>query len=80
MTTRSNPCKYRFAGCTAVVPRDGRCCEPCRIAHNKREAKRRRTRRKVGGCWVCGQPARVVDGETQRTCELHVSYRWEMTP
>lgn len=77
--SRANPCKYRFAGCAASVAPGARCCESCRIKHNKREAKRRRGRRKTGQCWVCGHPARVVDGVTLRTCQAHEHYRAEMT-
>lgn len=70
---RANDCKGHEAGCTGEVVRGTRC-DHCRAIHNAREAKRRKLRRKRGGCWVCGQPSRVVDGVHQSTCDLHQHY------
>lgn len=77
---RTNPCVYRYGGCLADVREGARACENCRIEHNAREAKRRKSRRRKGGCWVCGEPVRLIDGKPQRTCERHEHYRAEMTP
>jgi hypothetical protein len=49
-------------------------CAVCRVAHNAREAKRRKARRKAGECTVCGAKAIVVDGWTLSTCETHREY------
>lgn len=52
----------------------GARCATCRAAHNERESKRRKARRKAGTCTVCGSPAAVVGGEPLTVCKVHREY------
>jgi aerobic-type carbon monoxide dehydrogenase small subunit (CoxS/CutS family) len=49
-------------------------CAECRLAHNAREAARRKARRTAALCTVCGAKAVTVDGEPLSTCKAHREY------
>lgn len=71
---RNNPCKGRYAGCTADPPHDHGKCDSCRAVHNANEAARRAARKAEGNCVVCGARAVKVDGESLTTCKTHREY------
>jgi hypothetical protein len=76
MTTGTVPGWYpgRCRECAEPALEGMHRCAECRVAHNAREAARRKARRKAGQCTVCGAKATVVDGEPRSTCKVHGEY------
>lgn len=76
MSTGTVPGWYpgRCKDCAEPALEDAARCDECRVAHNAREARRRKARRKAGECTVCGASAVVVDGEPLATCKVHREY------
>ena len=83
--SRENPCHYRYEGCAGAVSKGARCCESCRLIHNRRAAARRAELRKAGKCTVCGDPVakskkKIVAGVSRRVhepatlCKKHLAY------
>jgi len=74
MSGRDNPCHHRYAGCDGAVDKGARCCEPCRLKHNRRAAESRARLKRKKACTVCGAPAVVVDGQPLTLCKTHREY------
>lgn len=71
---RENPCHHRYEGCAGAVAKGARCCEPCRVEHNRRAVERRERLKMQRRCWVCQAKAIKVDGVWLTVCETHREY------
>jgi len=71
--TRSGWYPGRCRECAEPATEGARCAD-CRVAHNAREAERRRARKAAGACTVCGERAVRVDGVRLTTCAVHREY------
>ena len=70
---RANPCRGRYAGCTADPSGRG-MCESCAAKHAAKTAAKRADRERKRLCRYCGEPAAIVNGAAIGTCALHREY------